>query len=245
MTAINILKQSFNFYTRLFNKIFWLSVASSVIPLIHASVFGDEAPSMIGVLIIMGVSWFFSVAMMALIHQFSIEQNESLQSAFSLTLKKLGPVILTNFALGILIFLIMIPAVLVGSILSAGIADENLKNTVMAVVVGIPVILAVYHCFLSSYFTLVDDLNPIEAIKSSYYQSKKNKLYFNGVMILVLGFGLYFIILNLLKLMIGVNPLILGLFEFSLSVFVLPLFSVFIYRLFILTKKPELPDEEL
>ena len=85
MTAINILKQSFNFYTRLFNKIFWLSVASSVIPLIHASVFGDEAPSMIGVLIIMGVSWFFSVAMMALIHQFSIEQNESLQSAFSLT----------------------------------------------------------------------------------------------------------------------------------------------------------------
>ena len=245
MTAIDILKQSFIFYTRLFNKIFWLSVASSVIPLFHTAVFSGDQVSVLGTLMIVGVSWFFSVYMMALIHQFSTEQDESLKSALSLTGKKLAPIIMTNLAFGFLVILVMIPAILIGGILTSGLNDEVLKNSIMTVLVAAPVILAVYHGFLASYFTLVNDLNPVEAIKASYNQTKNNKLYFRGILTLFWGFVLYLIVLNLLKLMIALNPFVLGMIEFTFSVFVLPLFTVFIYRLFVVTKKTDDSDEEL
>ncbi len=244
MTAIDIFKQSLTFYTRLFNKIFWLSVASSIVPLINSAIFGAAQPSGLGLLVMMLMSMFFSVYMMALVHQFSTDQDDSLQSAFTLAVNKVMPVVLTSIVMGLFVMVAIIPAGLVGGILTAGISDEVLKNTLMATVIAIPVCMIMYRCFFAVYCTLVDGLNPIEALKASNQQIKGNKLAFNGFMVLGALMGVYALVLVLLNLMIAVNPLILGMFEFALNVFVLPLFTVFIYRLFVVTKQTQKIDEE-
>ena len=245
MTAIDIFKQSLTFYTRLFNKIFWLSVASSIVPLINSAIFGAAQPSGLGLLVMMLMSMFFSVYMMALVHQFSTDQDDSLQSAFTLAVNKVMPVVLTSIVMGLFVMVAIIPAGLVGGILTAGISDEVLKNTLMATVIAIPVCMIMYRCFFAVYCTLVDGLNPIEALKASNQQIKGNKLAFNGFMVLGALMGGYALVLVLLNLMIAVNPLILGMFEFALNVLVLPLFTVFIYRLFVVTKQTQKTDEEL
>lgn len=245
MTAIDVFKQSLTFYTRLFNKIFWLSVASSIVPLIHSAIFGTAQPSGLGLLVMMLMSMFFSVYMMALVHQYSTEQDDSLSAAFSLAIEKVMPVALTSIVMGLFVMLAVIPAGLVGGILASGIGDEVLKSTLMAVVIAIPVCMIMYRCFFAAYYTLVDGLNPIEALKASNQQIKGNKLAFNGFMVLGGLTGLYALALLLLNLMIAVNPLLLGVFEFGLNVFVLPIFTVFIYRLFVVTKQNQEIDKEL
>jgi hypothetical protein len=244
MNAIDVFKQSLNFYTRLFNKIFWLSVASSIVPLINAVIFGTAQPSGLGLLVMMLMSMFFSVYMMALVHQYSTEQDDSLSSAFTLTVNKVLPVMLTSFVMGLFVMLAVIPAGLVGAILTSGISDEVLKNTLMVAVIAIPVCMIMYRCFFAAYCTLVDGLNPVEALKASNQQIKGNKLAFNGFMVLGALTGVYALALLLLNLMIAVNPMILGMLEFVLNVLVLPLFTVFIYRLFVVTKESQTLDEE-
>ena len=244
MTAIDVFKQSLTFYTRLFNKIFWLSVASSIVPFINSILFGNAQPSGLGLLMMMVMSMFFSVYMMALVHQYSTEQDDSLSSAFTLAVNKVMPVVLTSFVLGIFVMLAIIPSALVGGILSSGISDEVLRNTLMATLIAIPVCLIMYRCFFAAYCTLVDGLGPVEALKASNKQIKGNKLAFNGFMLLGALTGAYALALLLLNLMIAVNPLILGMFEFALNVFVLPIFTVFIYRLFVVTKQTQALDEE-
>ena len=245
MTAIDVFKQSLNFYAQLFNKIFWLSVASSIVPLINSAIFGTAQPSGLGLLVMMLMSMFFSVYMMSLVHQYSTEQDDSLSSAFTLAVGKVMPVALTSIVMGLFLMLAVIPAAMVAGILASGISDEVLKNTLMAAIIAVPVCMIMYRCFFAAYYTLVDGLNPIEALKASNQQIKGNKLAFNGFMVLGALTGVYVLALLLLNLMIAVNPLLLGVFEFGLNVFVLPMFTVFIYRLFVVTKETQKIDEEL
>ncbi|MEH6343445.1 MAG: hypothetical protein V7785_00035 [Bermanella sp.] len=245
MTAIDVFKQSLTFYIRLFNKIFWLSVASSIVPLINSAIFGTAQPSGLGLLVMMLMSMFFSVYMMSLVHQYSTEQDDSLSSAFSLTVEKVMPVALTSIVMGLFVMLAVIPAGIIGGILASGLSDEVLKSTLMGVVIAIPVCIIMYRCFFAAYYTLVDGLSPVEALKASNQQIKGNKLAFNGFMVLGALTGVYALALLLLNLMIADNPLLLGVFEFGLNVFVLPIFTVFIYRLFVVTKQNQEIDEEL
>ncbi len=245
MTAIDILKQSFSFYLRLFNKLFWISVASSIAPLLVVMTSGTERPSGLVMFFIMGMSMFFSVYMMSLIHQFSQTKDDSLSEAFSLTLKKVLPVTLTGFVFGIFVMLALIPGAIVGTILAAGIENEHLKNLFIGIIIAIPISLVMYRCFFAAYFTLVDDLNPFEAIKASNAQVKGNKLIFRGFLVLSGVTLVYILALMLLNSMIAVNPVALGFLEFVLNVLAMPFFSVFIYRLFTVTKSADHIDEEV
>jgi len=245
MTAIEVFKQSLTFYTRLFNKLIWLSVASSIAPLLVLSSSGTEQPSGLALFFIAATSMFFSVYMMALIHQFSVHQDDSLNKAFSLTLQKVLPVTLTGIVFGLLIMLAIFPGATVAAILSAGIENEALKNLFVFIIMAIPITLIVYRCFFAAYFTLVDGLNPIEALKASNNQVKGNQLIFRGFMLLIGVLAIYMLIIIVLNKMIALNPMALGVMEFALNVIVMPFFSVFIYRLFALTKSSNTIDEEV
>ncbi len=245
MTAVEVFKQSLTFYTRLLNKLIWLSAASSIAPLLVLSSSGTDQPSGLSLLFIAATSMFFSVYMMALIHQFSVHQDDSLNEAFSLTLKKVMPVTLTGIVFGLLIMLAIFPGAIVATILSAGIENEYLKNLFVGIIIAIPIALIMYRCFFAAYFTLVDGLNPIEALKASNKQVKGNKLIFGGFMLLSLVTAAYLLVLILLNMMIAVNPMALSVMEFALNVIVMPFFSVFIYRLFALTKSSNTIDEEV
>ena len=245
MTAVEVFKQSLTFYTRLFNKLVWLSAASSIAPLLVLAMSGTGQPSGIALFFIAATSMFFSVFMMALIHQFSVHQDDSLNEAFSLTLKKVLPVTLTGIVFGLLIMLAIFPSAVVGAILSAGIENEYLKNLFVGIIIAIPIVLIMYRCFFAAYFTLVDGLNPFEALKASNKQVKGNQLIFRGFMLLSVVTAIYMLILIVLNMMIALNPMVLGVMEFALNVIVMPFFSVFIYRLFALTKPTDSTDEQV
>ena len=175
MTAIDVFKQSLAFYSRIFNKIFWISFVSSLIPIIVMSASATGQPTGVELVMSTLASMFFSVYMMALIHQFSQDQNDSLSDAFSLTLKKVLPVTLTGFVFGLVVLVAVIPGAVLGGVLSSGIENEQLKNLLIAIVIAIPVGYVLYRCFFAAYFTMVDGLNPIEALKASNQQIKGNK----------------------------------------------------------------------
>lgn len=237
MTAIEIFKQSLSFYGRLFNKLFWLSVASSITPLMMFSVTSaEQQPSIGAVMIIAAFSMFFSVFIMSLIHQFSSEQDDSLKNAFSLTLTKVLPVTLTGFVFGLAVALVLVPSLFVGALLSSGIADEAMRNMFIMLVAAIPLSIVFYRWFYAPYLTLVDGLSPIEALKASNKQVKGNRLIFRSFTLLGFVMLAYVLALVLLNFMIAVNPMALALAEFALNVVVMPFFSVFIYRLFSVTK---------
>ena len=246
MTAVEILKQSFAFYGRLFNKLFWLSVASSITPLIMVLITSSgQPPSVIAIMFIAALSMFFSVYMMSLIHQFSVDQDDSLKSALSLTLTKVLPVTATGFVFGLAAVLVIIPAAFVATLLGSGIANEMMRNMFMLVIVAIPLSFVMYRWFFAPYLTLVDGLSPIDAIKASNKQVKNNRTIFRGFTLLSFVALAYVLVLVVLNLMIAVNPMALGVAEFALNVVVMPFFSVFIYRLFSVTKiKPEESSED-
>jgi len=115
----------------------------------------------------------------------------------------------------------------------------------MGIIIAIPIALVMYRCFFAAYFTLVDGLNPIEALKASNNQVKGNTLIFRGFMLLSVVTAVYMLIIIVLNKMIALNPMALGVMEFVLNVIVMPFFSVFIYRLFALTKSSNTIDEEV
>jgi len=141
--------------------------------------------------------------------------------------------------------LAIFPGATVAAILSAGIENEALKNLFVFIIMAIPITLIVYRCFFAAYFTLVDGLNPIEALKASNNQVKGNQLIFRGFMLLIGVLAIYMLIIVVLNKMIALNPMALGVMEFALNVIVMPFFSVFIYRLFALTKSSNTIDEEV
>jgi len=55
---------------------------------------------------------------------------------------------------------------------------------------------------------------------------------------------LYIFVLVLLKLMIAVNPMALAVAEFALNVIAMPFFSIYIYRLYDVTKRSSETDGE-
>lgn len=242
MTATDIFKQSLAFYGRLFNKLFWLSVASSITPLLFV---GNEGqPSLIPMLFMMVTSMFFSVYMMATIHQFSQTQNDSLKDAFSSALNKVMPVTLTSFVLGLAVILATLPVLLVATIFASTIADEQLKALFIAIMIVVPISLVMYRGFFAPYFTLVDGLGPVDALKASNQQVKKNKLIFNGFMLLSFVMLGYILLLVLVGSMIALNPAALAFAEFAINVIVMPFISVYIYRLFVVSK-PEIKTDDV
>jgi len=236
MKAVDILKQSFTFYGRIFNKVFWLSVASSLTPLLMLLSVSDGQVSLLGTLLVITVSIFFSTYTMVLIHQFSQDQNDSLGDAFRLTLQKVLPIAGTSIVFGIGAVLITIPASIVGSILAAGIADEQLKVSLMALIIAIPICFYMYRCFFCVYFTLVDGATPFDALKASNQLVKKNKFIFKGLILLGLIMSVYFVAIIIINLMIAVGPMAQGILEFAVNVIAMPYFTIFIYRLFVVSK---------
>jgi hypothetical protein len=237
VTTTDILKQSFTFYGRIFNKAFWLSVASSLSPLLMLAASDGGQISVISMILTMAVSMFFSAYMMVLIHQFSQDQNDSLADAFRLTLQKVFPIAGTSIVFGLGAAVLTIPAVIVGSLLAAGIANEQLQATLVAIVIAIPISFYLYRCFFSVYFTLVEGTTPFDALKASNQLIKKNKFIFRSFMLLSLVMLAYIVAIVLVSLMVAVGSMAQGILEFAINVVVMPYFTIFIYRLFIVSKE--------
>lgn len=236
MTAVDILKQSFNFYGRLFNKVFWLSIASALSPLLMFATMGDGQPSLVGTILVMAVSMFFSAYMMVLVHQFSQDQNDSLGDAFRLTLQKVLPISGTSIIFGLGAMVIAIPAAIIGSLLASGIANEQLQAGFVALVVAVPISFYLYRCFFAVYFTLLDGTTPFDALKASNQLIKKNVFIFRSFMLLSLIMLAYIVLVILISLMVAVGPMAQAILEFAVNVIVLPYFTIFIYRLFVVSK---------
>ena len=101
-----------------------------------------------------------------------------------------------------------------------------------------------YRCFFAPYQTLAFGKNPIEALKASNVQVKGNKLIFRGFTLLSFVMLAYVIVVVLLNHMLAVSPAARTFAEFTVGVFVMPFFSIFIYRLFFVSLPPINSEKE-
>jgi len=232
MKATDLITQSLNFYGRVFNKVFWLSVASSISPLLMLAFIGQGSVSGLGLFLVALVSMFFSIYMLAFIHQFSKDQDDSLGQAFQLTLQKFFPMVATSFVFGLFTILIAIPGAIIGGIFASGIADEQTKAFLIALIAMIPVSFYLYRCFFAMYFTLTNGLGPIQALKASNELTKKNKFIFRAFLVLSVVMLVYMVLLLLVGQMIAFGTMAIGVLEFALQVMIMPFFTIFIYRMY-------------
>ena len=232
MKASNLVNQSLNFYGRVFNKVFWLSVASSISPLLMLAFIGQGSVSGLSLFVVALVSMFFSIYMLAFIHQFSKDQDDSLGQAFQLTLQKFFPMVATSFVFGLFTILIAIPGAIIGGIFASGIADEQTKAFLIALIAMIPVSFYLYRCFFAMYFTLTNGLGPIQALKASNELTKKNKFIFRAFLVLSVVMLVYMVLLLLVGQMIAFGTMAIGVLEFALQVMIMPFFTIFIYRMY-------------
>jgi len=232
MKATDLITQSLNFYGRVFNKVFWLSVASSISPLLMLAFIGQGSVSGLGLFVVALVSMFFSIYMLAFIHQFSKDQDDSLGQAFQLTLQKFFPMVATSFVFGLFTILIAIPGAIIGGIFASGIADEQTKAFLIALIAMIPVSFYLYRCFFAMYFTLTNGLGPIQALKASNELTKKNKFIFRAFLVLSVVMLVYMVLLLLVGQMIAFGTMAIGVLEFALQVMIMPFFTIFIYRMY-------------
>ena len=137
-----------------------------------------------------------------------------------------------------------LPVLLVATIFASAIADDQLKALFIAIMIVVPISMVMYRGFFAPYFTLTEGLNPIEALKASNQQVKKNKLIFNGFMVLSFVMLGYILLLVLAGAMIALNPAALAFAEFAINVIVMPFISVYIYRLFVVSK-PEIKIDDV
>lgn len=246
MKATDLFGQSLNFYGRVFNKVFWLSVASSISPLLMLVFIGSEGGNALGLFVVAVISMFFSIYMLAFIHQFSKDRDDSLQEAFRLTLKKFFPMVLTSFVFGLFTILITIPGAIIGSVFAAGIADEQTKTLLIALIALIPLSFYLYRCFFAMYFTLTDGLGPIQALKASNELTKKNKFIFRAFLVLSVVMLVYLVLLLLVGHMLAIGTMAIGVLEFALQVMVMPFFTIFIYRMYEVAKeqRPNVIEEK-
>jgi len=232
MKATDLITQSLNFYGRVFNKVFWLSVASSISPLLMLAFIGQGSVSGLSLFVVALVSMFFSIYMLAFIHQFSKDQDDSLGQAFQLTLQKFFPMVATSFVFGLFTILIAIPGAIIGGIFASGIADEQTKAFLIALIAMIPVSFYLYRCFFAMYFTLTNGLGPIQALKASNELTKKNKFIFRAFLVLSVVMLVYMVLLLLVGQMIAFGTMAIGVLEFALQVMIMPFFTIFIYRMY-------------
>lgn len=252
MTAWNIFTDSFRFYGRLFNKIFWLSVAYSLAPiLIGGSIVGVGAESgsalimFVGaVLAILSVCFFYSYQV-SLIHQFSDQNNDSLKDAWPAALNKTMPFLRSSIVVGLFTLAVGFPVmILLGALMGGGEQTaQTIKPTVdtflMMLVMLLPMAFLMYRLVFVSFYVIVKGVGAVDAMKASNQQVKGDWLVFKALSLLSLVFVPYIAITLIGQHMIALNPAALGFLQFALGVVISPFFVVFLYRLFMVT----LPSE--
>jgi len=124
MTAWTIFSDSFRFYGRLFNKIFWLSVAYSLLPFVLGGVMvaagqasGSVAIMLLGMLVMLLLVGFFYTYQITLIDQFSSQGNDSLRDALPRASNRTLPFLGSGLSLMMVAMLVMLLSGIVMAIL--------------------------------------------------------------------------------------------------------------------------------
>ncbi len=243
MTAIDIFKQSLAFYGRLFNKIFWVSLVLNLIPIIFEASKGSESQvsgTSIYDLIVFLIMIYVLLFEMVLIHRFSEHGDDDYASSFLPSLKLLPHYILQSLIIGLACIPLLILGVSVGQLLLPIEEMQNIINSgsldFRMIVYILPIIWFLYRAPFSQWYLVANDDTPLTAIKNSFKHTKQNITYLKGI-----GFFVFLLIVNvmfsaLIGKMIALGPAISEFLVFSFNVFFAPVVTIYLYRLFIITK---------
>ena len=246
MSALQIFSDSFRFYGRLFNKIFWLSVAYSLAPLLlgggmagAGQASGSLGLVFLGMMAMMLSICFFYSYQLILIHQFSEEQDDSLRAAFSKALDRTVPFFMSMMAMALFFMVIFVPIMVIGvSVLSPeGQNPEAMSQTttLLFLLLMLPAAFAMYRLMFVPLYVIVKRAGIKEAFSASNQHIRKNGLVFRGMSLMGLLMLVYIILFVVLQKMIAVEPAALGFLQFALNIIVSPFFAIYLYRLFILS----------
>ena len=240
MSAFDVLKQSVHFYRLLFSKIILISTVSNALPLLFGA--GQSEMPLPLVAFILLSSVFCTAWLMVFVYRFSQYQDSSLKASASMALEKLFPLLLTFIVMGFALTIFSLPAAIFGALLGSGLQDETAKTGLMLLCMLIPILFLSYRWFLAPYATLVDGLQPLEAIKRSNRQVRSQPLLLRGFILVSVIMAIYTLMIIVLQLMIAVNPVLIEMAKFAVNVVVGPIITIYVYRLFEVTRPSESGD---
>ncbi|EAT12066.1 hypothetical protein HF888_04550 [Bermanella marisrubri] len=257
MTAFDVAAQSFRFYGRVFNKVFWISLGSNLAPLLlGGSIAGagmmtqQMDVSVAGLLIAMLVGFFFYTLQLVFIHQFSEEQDDSLTAALPKALKKMGPMILVSFAIGVFCFLVAIPIAIVAGLIfpnEMGSGEAHGAALLLMLFIAVPILFIIYRLVFAAYHVVLKDAGPIEGMKLSSEQVKSSSIVLRGLLLMMAMLVAWAIFSGIISSMIALPQAATQFVLFVANVLITPYFGIFIYRLFCVTlldnSKPAIPDQ--
>ncbi len=255
MTAWTIFSEAFRFYGRLFNKIFWLSVAYSLAPFILGGALigagqssGSALIMLFGMLIMMLTVCFFYTYQITLIDQFSEQGNDSLRDALPRAANRTIPFFGSAMALGLTAFVVMILSGIAFGIVAGVLgldtsglqADEkaslSLQDVVLVLLVLAPVIWLMYRLIFVPFYVIADSAGVREAFTLSNQHVRKNKLVFWGLTLVGIFMLIYTLLIMAAQFMMSLNPMAMAFLQFALNIVVTPYFAVYFYRLFKVSK---------
>lgn len=253
MTAKQVLTDSFRFYGRLFNKIFWLSIAYNLAPILLAGTafgvgqaLGNNLIVLLGhIATILSISFFYSYQI-RLIHQFSETQNDSLRQALPDAMNRTLPFLGAMFVMGGFVLLISLPlAIVMVGVLDIKDNPDSTSSIIAMSIMFLVMALFVYRLMFVPMYVIVAKTKVLNALSASNQHIKNNKLAFRGVITLLIVMLPYLAIIIISQYMIALSPAATGFLQFALNIIISPFIAIYLYRLFIVSMPPEDVVEKL
>lgn len=230
MNAVDVLKQSVNFYKNLFTELTTLGLYISGVVFINETMqymgMGNGLFSFLTVL----TTLFGSMFLVLYVDQFARHGARDFSPVFAPFKAKLWPYIKTLLLLFVLALICMLPVVMIISLL----VNHKLIAFMLAGFAMVLLIWAVYRLVLFTNVVLLSDESGMAALQRSSDLAKANPLLLNALVIYI---GITFLI-SLPEFFIGY---IWGRESFQsvayqslINVFLVPFGTVYVYRLYIL-----------
>lgn len=237
MNAVDVLKQSFNFYKNLFNELFWIGVVAVSVPFLAGLMVVFTGQS--GLFNVLGMLFGMLVSLYSIlyVHQVSVSGERSFTQVFNVLPGKLVPYIKT--------VLVMILCVAVAAIPTALFLVFTKQNPVifsLLTIVGMLFCIWVfYRISLVVFVTILTDKSGFAAVERSSELVKQNPLFIRVLLVYSLVTLLYIIPVIVALQYWGDASLQLLIVESLLGVFAGQFYSVYFYRTYTLLneQRPE------
>lgn len=226
MNAIDVLKQSFNFYKNLFNELFWVGLAAVSVPFLAGLMV--VMTGQYGLFNVLGMLSGMLVSLYSIlyVHQVSVSGERSFTQVFNVLSGKLVPYIKT-----VLVMMLCVAAAAIPTGLFLVFTKQNpLIFSLLAIVGMLFCIWVFYRISLVVFVTILTDKSGFAAVERSSALVKKNPLFIRVLLVYSLVTLLYIIPVLFALRNWGDASIPLLIVESLLGVFAGQFYSVYFYR---------------
>lgn len=233
MNAVDVLKQSFNFYRNNFYQLIALGMYIAGATLLNKLAAYIGVPNPLTALLSMLAALIGPLYLILYVHQVSQDGNHAFSSVFGSLMPKLWPFFKTAIYLSVLGLVTILPQVM---ILNA-VPDNKVLIFCLAAVLVVFVLWALYRMLMFTYVVLLGDQAGSDALVRSYKLSENNSLLRNCALLYFILVAAIYVCGYVLASHWGGRSLPLFAYDFLIDVFFKTFVAVFLYRVYTLVNE--------